>query len=89
MRLTMGVKREWLLRCGDSYAERAVCEVSVSAGVVEIAGPEGPAFTLTDLELREFRDALNAAIDQCENDLRALVRLAGEPNRHNVGHTGT
>ncbi|MDX3657663.1 hypothetical protein PV646_10140 [Streptomyces sp. ID05-26A] len=85
----MGVKREWLLRCSDSYADRAVCEVSVSAGAVEIAGPEGPAFTFTGLEVRELRDALNAAIDQCENDLHALMRLAAEPNRHNVGHTGT
>ncbi|MET9226805.1 hypothetical protein [Lentzea sp. NPDC003310] len=67
----MGVKREWLLSCSDSYATRAVCEVSVSAGAVEIAGPEGPAFTLTDREIREFRDALTAAIDQSDEDRRA------------------
>ncbi|MFD4641289.1 hypothetical protein ACFWN2_28535 [Lentzea sp. NPDC058436] len=71
MRLTMGVRREWLLRCSDSYADSAVCEVSVSAGTVEIAGPEGPSFTLAGAQMREFRDALNAAIDQSDDDLHA------------------
>lgn len=72
----MGVRREWLLHCSDSYANRAVCEVSVSAGVVEIAGPDGQAFTLNRHEVEEFRAALDAAISQCEIDLRA---------RHMVG----
>ncbi|MDX8144241.1 hypothetical protein SK854_19145 [Lentzea sp. BCCO 10_0061] len=72
----MGVKRDWLLRCSDSYADRAVCEISVSAGVVEIAGPDGQAFTLVGQEIREFRDAFDAAIDQCEIDRHV---------RHKVG----
>ncbi|MGW6935240.1 hypothetical protein ACWGE0_34630 [Lentzea sp. NPDC054927] len=65
----MGVQREWLLHCSDSYADRAVCEVSVSAGAVEIAGPDGPAFTLEGSEIARFRAALDAAIDQSEIDL--------------------
>ena len=72
----MGVKREWLLHCNDSYADRAVCEVSVSAGAVEIAGPDGPAFTLQGSEITHFRAALDAAIDQSEIDRRT---------RHTVG----
>lgn len=72
----MGVRREWLLHCSDSYTNRAVCEVSVSAGVVEIAGPDGQAFTLQGQEIDLFRAALDAAISQCEIDLRA---------RHTVG----
>lgn len=72
----MGVKREWLLHCRDSYADRAVCEVSVSAGSIEIAGPDGPAFTLRGSEIAEFRAALDAAIDQSEIDRRT---------RHMVG----
>jgi hypothetical protein len=71
----MGVKREWLLHCSDSYADRAVCEVSVSAGAVEIAGPDGPAFTLRGTEIAGFRAALDAAIDQSEIDLRARRTL--------------
>ena len=67
----MEVRREWLLRCRDSYADRAVCEVSVSAGTVEIAGPDGPAFTLVGAEIAEFRAALDAAISQSEDDRRA------------------
>jgi hypothetical protein len=76
MRLTMGVRREWLLHCRDSYAERAVCEVSVSAGAVEIVGPEGSAFTLAGSELDSFRAALDAAVAQSEIDLHG---------RHTVG----
>ncbi|MCX2948393.1 hypothetical protein [Lentzea sp. NEAU-D7] len=72
MRLTMGVKREWLLRCSDSYADRAVCEVSVSAGAVEIAGPDGPAFTFAGPQIQEFREALDAAISQSEIDRREV-----------------
>ncbi|WP_086661423.1 hypothetical protein [Lentzea kentuckyensis] len=72
----MGVKREWLLHCSDSYADRAVCEVSVSAGAVEIAGPDGPAFTFEGAEIAELRAALDAAIDQSEIDRRT---------RHTVG----
>ena len=71
------VKREWLLRCRDSYADRAVCEISVSAGAVEIVGPDGPAFTLEGTEIAEFRAALDAAIDQCEIDLRARHTVGG------------
>jgi hypothetical protein len=75
MRLTMGVKREWLLHCTDRYADRGVCEVSVSAGAVEIAGPDGLAFTLEGSEISHFRAALDAAIDQSEIDLRACRTL--------------
>lgn len=68
----MGVKREWLLRCTDSYADRAVCEVSVSAGAVEIAGPDGPAFTFAGLEIEDLRAALDAAAAQSEIDRRKV-----------------
>ena len=70
------VRREWIVRCSDSYADRAVCELSVSAGSLEIVGPDGSAFTLRGAEIDEFRAALDAAIGQCEIDLRA---------RHAVG----
>ncbi|MEU3646468.1 hypothetical protein AB0E59_24025 [Lentzea sp. NPDC034063] len=40
----------------------------MSAGGVEIAGPDGPAFTLVGAEILDFRAALNAAIDQSEID---------------------
>lgn len=70
------VRRAWLLHCSDVYADRAVCEVSVSAGAVEIAGPDGAAFTLEGAEIDEFRIALDAAIAQCEIDLHG---------RHTVG----
>ncbi|MEV6240348.1 hypothetical protein [Lentzea sp. NPDC051838] len=73
----MGVRREWLLHCSDSYADRAVCEVSVSAGAVEIAGPDGPAFTLEGREIAQFRAALDAAIGQSEIDLRARHTVGG------------
>lgn len=72
----MGVKRDWLLHCSDSYSDPAVCEVSVSAGSIEIAGPDGPAFTLEGTQIAEFRAALDAAIGQSEIDRRA---------RHMVG----
>lgn len=73
----MGVKREWLLRCRDSYADRAVCEVSVSAGVVEVAGPDGVAFSFAGQEIWEFRAALDAAIDQCEIDGHTRRKVGG------------
>lgn len=63
------VRREWLLRCTDRYLDRGVCEISVSAGLLEIAGPDGEAFTLEGAEIAEFRAALDAAIEQCETDL--------------------
>jgi hypothetical protein len=44
--------------------------------VVEIAGPDGSAFTLEGAEIDEFRTALDAAIAQCEIDLHG---------RHTVG----
>ena len=73
----MGVRREWLVHCRDSYANRAVCEVSVSAGAVEIAGPDGQAFTLNRHEAEAFRVALDAAISQSEIDLHGRHTVGG------------
>jgi len=71
------VKREWLLRCRDARRDGlAVCAIGVSAGTVEVYGPEDElAFSLEGSEIAEFRAALNAAIAQAERDLRGRHRV--------------
>ncbi|MGH3438343.1 MAG: hypothetical protein ACRDRN_17985 [Sciscionella sp.] len=63
-------QREWLLRCeeGDDVA---VCGIGVSEGIIEIIGPDDhTAFELSGSDIAAYRDALAAAIDVAEADLR-------------------
>jgi hypothetical protein len=65
-------KREWLLRCRDSYGELAVCSIAVGAGELEVCGPDDTeCFHLLPNEVGAFRRAFDEAITQVEADLAA------------------
>lgn len=64
-------KREWLVRCENSYGIPAVCAIAANRGEVELTGPDDTPFTLTVSDIVEFRDAFVAALSQATEDIRA------------------
>ncbi|MFR9731326.1 hypothetical protein ACL03H_19020 [Saccharopolyspora sp. MS10] len=63
-------QREWLCRCSDDDAEIALCSVGVSAGEIEVLGPEEQGyFRLRDSEIAVFRRALDEAMAVAREDL--------------------
>lgn len=66
-------KREWLLRC---YSDREdVFTIEVQRGAMDLFLPSGQdTVRLTGPQIAAFRAALDEAIAQAEEDLRAAAR---------------
>ncbi|RZS37543.1 hypothetical protein EV193_10599 [Herbihabitans rhizosphaerae] len=66
----IAVKREWLVRCEDTVSELGVCAISTRGGMITFTDvDEDTLLSLSYEQIREFREALDAAVAQAYVDM--------------------